>query len=39
VLISIPTANYSATYTGTPSVVTNGSNTILIFTSSGSYTA
>jgi hypothetical protein len=35
----VPTAFYSGTYTGSPSVVTNGSNTILIFTASGSYTA
>ena len=39
VLISVPTVNYSATYTGTPTVVINGSNTVLIFKSSGSYTA
>ena len=39
VLISVPTVNYSGAYTGTPTVVTNGSNTVLIFKSSGSYTA
>jgi hypothetical protein len=39
VLISVPTANYSGTTTGSPTVVTNGSNTVMIFKSSGSYTA
>jgi hypothetical protein len=39
VLRSIPTANYTGVYTGTPTIVTNGSNTVLIFKSSGSYTA
>lgn len=39
VILSVPTANYSGTYTGTVTVTTNGSNTILRFTSSGSYTA
>jgi hypothetical protein len=40
VLLSVPTASYSGTYTGSSvSVVTNGSNTVLIFKSSGSYTA
>ena len=39
VLLSIPTANYTGVYTGTSVVVTNGSNTVLIFKSSGSYTA
>ena len=38
VLLSVPTANYSGTTTGSPSVVTNGSNTVMIFKSSGSYT-
>ena len=38
VLISIATANYSGTTTGSPTVVTNGSNTVMIFKSSGSYT-
>jgi len=38
VLISVPTANYSGTTTGSPTVVTNGSNTVMIFKSSGSYT-
>jgi hypothetical protein len=37
--LSIPTANYSGTTTGSPTVTTSGSNTILTFTSSGTYTA
>jgi hypothetical protein len=36
--LSIPTANYSGTTTGSPTVTTSGSNTILRFTASGSYT-
>lgn len=39
VILSIPTANYSGVKTGSPTVTTSGSNTILTFTSSGSYTA
>jgi hypothetical protein len=39
VFISVPTANYTGTTTGSPTVTTSGSNTILKFTSSGSYTA
>jgi len=39
VILSVPTANYSGTTTGSPTVSTSGSNTILTFTSSGSYTA
>jgi len=39
VIISVPTAIYSGTTTGSPTVVTNGSNTVIIFKSSGSYTA
>jgi hypothetical protein len=35
----VPTSNYSGSYTGSPTVTTSGSNTILQFTSSGSYTA
>jgi hypothetical protein len=35
----VPTANYSGITTGSPTVTTNGSNTILQFNSSGSYTA
>jgi hypothetical protein len=39
VIISMATDNYSGTTTGSPSVTTIGGNTILTFTSSGSYTA
>jgi len=39
VIISIPTARYTGTSTGSPTVTTSGSNTILKFTASGSYTA
>ena len=39
VILAIPTANYSGTTTGSPTVTTSGSNTILTFTGSGSYTA
>jgi hypothetical protein len=40
VVLSIPTAKYSGTYTGSyVGVSTNGSNTILSFTGSGTYTA
>jgi hypothetical protein len=35
----VPTDNYSGITTGSPTVTTSGSNTILTFTSSGSYTA
>jgi hypothetical protein len=39
VILSVPTASYSGTVTGSPTVTTSGSNTIIKFTSSGSYTA
>lgn len=39
VILSIPTAEYSGITTGSPTVTTSGSNTILQFNSSGSYTA
>jgi hypothetical protein len=39
VILSVPTASYSATSTGSPTITTSGSNTILTFTGSGSYTA
>jgi hypothetical protein len=39
VILSVPTASYSATSTGSPTITTSGSNTILKFTGSGSYTA
>ena len=38
VILSIPTANYSGTTSGSPAVSTSGSNTILQFNGSGSYT-
>jgi hypothetical protein len=34
----MPTASYSGTTTGSPTVTTNGSNTILTYTGSGTYT-
>ena len=39
VILSMPTASYSGTTTGSPTVTTSGSNTILQFNGSGSYTA
>jgi hypothetical protein len=39
VILSIPTAYYTGTTTGSPTVTTSGSNTIVKFTASGSYTA
>jgi hypothetical protein len=39
VILSVPTANYSSTTTGSPTVTTSGSNTIIKFTGTGSYTA
>ena len=38
VILRMPTANYSGTSTGSPTVSTDGSDTILRFTASGSYT-
>jgi hypothetical protein len=37
--LSMLTANYSGTTTGSPTVTTSGSNTILTYTNSGTYTA
>jgi hypothetical protein len=39
VILSIPTSNYSGIITGSPTITTSGSNTVIKFTSSGSYTA
>jgi hypothetical protein len=39
VFISIPTVSYTGTITGAPTVTTSGSNTILRYTASGTYTA
>ena len=39
VILSVPTANYSSITTGSPTVTTSGSNTIIKFTASGTYTA
>jgi hypothetical protein len=39
VILSVPTVSYSGTTTGSPTVTTTGTRTILTFTSSGSYTA
>ena len=39
VIISVPTSDYSGTTTGSPTITTSGSNTIITFTASGSYTA
>ena len=39
VILSIPTSNYTGVTTGSPTVTTSGSNTIIKFTASGSYTA
>jgi len=39
VYMSMPTANYTGTITGLPTVTTSGANTILRFTTSGTYSA
>ena len=39
VILSVPTSRYSGTTTGSPTITTSGSNTIIKFTASGTYTA
>jgi hypothetical protein len=39
VILRLPTADYSSTTTGSPTVTTDGTDTIIKFTASGSYTA
>jgi hypothetical protein len=39
VILSVPTNRYSGTTTGSPTISTSGSNTIIKFTGTGSYTA
>jgi len=39
VILRMPTANYSGTTTGSPTVTTDGTDTILTYTGSGTYTA
>ena len=38
VILSVPTASYSGTSTGSPTITTSGANTILQFNGSGTYT-
>jgi hypothetical protein len=37
--LRMPTANYTGTFTGSPTVTTSGSDTVLRYNSSGTYTA
>jgi hypothetical protein len=39
IVVSVPTVNYSGTTTGSPTITISGANTILKFTTSGTYTA
>jgi hypothetical protein len=39
VILSVPTSSYTGTVTGSPTVTTSGANTVIKFTSSGTYTA
>ena len=39
IVVSVPTVSYSGTTTGAPTVTVSGANTILKYTSSGTYTA
>ena len=38
-IIRMPTASYTGNTTGSPTVTTDGADTILTYTSSGTYTA
>ena len=38
-ILSVPTASYSGTTSGSPTITTSGGNTIMTFNGSGSYTA
>jgi hypothetical protein len=38
VILSVPTGSYSGVVTGGPTITTSGANTVLTFTTSGSYT-
>ena len=38
VILRVPTANYSGTTTGSPTVTTSGSDKVLVFNATGSYT-
>tara|TARA_S200002703_G_scaffold159676_1_gene174047 strand:+ start:16 stop:1296 length:1281 start_codon:yes stop_codon:yes gene_type:complete len=38
IILRVPTASYSSTTTGSPTVSTSGSDTIMVFNGSGSYT-
>jgi hypothetical protein len=39
VIISVPTISYTGVVTGSPSISANGTNTVIAFTSSGTYQA
>ena len=39
IILSVPTASYSGTVTGSPTVTTSGANKIIKFTGNGTYTA
>ncbi len=39
IILSVPTVSYSGTTTGSPTITISGANTILKFTTSGTYTA
>jgi hypothetical protein len=38
-ILRMPTASYTATFTGSPTVLTSGTDTVLVYNSSGTYTA